>query len=261
MSDAAFLQEILANPDDDSVRLIYADWLEEQGNPRGTFIRTQIALNQETDPARRALLSNQEDLLLVAHEAEWSAAFRRRTVGWTFQRGFIHHIVLRPQRMIAVLDFLSHLTPLDQMRLVENAERTPPMREITWLSMNPVLQRMRMLDLSATHMDSQTLGALSASPYLEGLRHLDLSTNRIGDRGMSTLSTSPFLPHLVTLNLRGNLIAGTGLLDLTTRIQEDLKQGHPMHLQRLDLRGNPLGNTVRRAILRDRDLRRITLLD
>src|SRR5947209_1506964 len=37
--EGAFLEAIEANPDDDTLRLIYADWLEEQGDPLGEFIR------------------------------------------------------------------------------------------------------------------------------------------------------------------------------------------------------------------------------
>jgi uncharacterized protein (TIGR02996 family) len=45
--DEAFLQALLQTPDDDTPRLIYADWLEEQGDPRGEFIRLQCALAQK----------------------------------------------------------------------------------------------------------------------------------------------------------------------------------------------------------------------
>ena len=31
----AFLADIRDHPDDDTPRLIYADWLEERGDPRG----------------------------------------------------------------------------------------------------------------------------------------------------------------------------------------------------------------------------------
>ena len=50
----AFLHDILAHPDDDAPRLIYADWLDEHNDPRGEFIRTQCALAQlsEEDPRR-----------------------------------------------------------------------------------------------------------------------------------------------------------------------------------------------------------------
>lgn len=44
MEDAAFLQAILANPADDVPRLIYADWLEERGDPRGEYLRLEVAL-------------------------------------------------------------------------------------------------------------------------------------------------------------------------------------------------------------------------
>jgi uncharacterized protein (TIGR02996 family) len=32
--DDAFLQAIIERPDDDAPRLIYADWLDERGDPR-----------------------------------------------------------------------------------------------------------------------------------------------------------------------------------------------------------------------------------
>lgn len=47
MSDeAAFLQAICANPEDDTARLVFADWLDEHGNAdRAEFIRVQIRMN------------------------------------------------------------------------------------------------------------------------------------------------------------------------------------------------------------------------
>lgn len=40
-----FLSAIIADPDDDTVRLVMADWLEESGQAdRGAFIRTQVEL-------------------------------------------------------------------------------------------------------------------------------------------------------------------------------------------------------------------------
>lgn len=47
MDDEAFLEAIRASPQDDRVRLVYADWLEEHGDAdRAEFIRTQIALDR-----------------------------------------------------------------------------------------------------------------------------------------------------------------------------------------------------------------------
>jgi uncharacterized protein (TIGR02996 family) len=42
--DAAFLRQILAHPFDDGPRLVWADALDERGDPRGEFVRVQCEL-------------------------------------------------------------------------------------------------------------------------------------------------------------------------------------------------------------------------
>jgi uncharacterized protein (TIGR02996 family) len=42
--DQAFLAAIRASPEDDTIRLVYADWLDERGRPGGEFLRTEHAL-------------------------------------------------------------------------------------------------------------------------------------------------------------------------------------------------------------------------
>src|ERR1700738_3753443 len=43
--DDAFLADILTRPADDAPRLVYADWLDDHGDPdRAEFIRVQIEL-------------------------------------------------------------------------------------------------------------------------------------------------------------------------------------------------------------------------
>src|SRR5690348_9304066 len=76
--DDAFLRSILADPDSDTPRLVYADWLEEQGNPRGTFIRLQCARAKLTrhDADWKDLLA-QEAPLLRRFEEEWSKPIAR----------------------------------------------------------------------------------------------------------------------------------------------------------------------------------------
>jgi uncharacterized protein (TIGR02996 family) len=41
--DEAFIRAIVAAPADDAPRLVYADWLDERGDPRGTYLRAEIA--------------------------------------------------------------------------------------------------------------------------------------------------------------------------------------------------------------------------
>jgi uncharacterized protein (TIGR02996 family) len=44
--EEAFLQAIRTTPDDPTVRLVYADWLEERGDPRGEYLRLEHQLAQ-----------------------------------------------------------------------------------------------------------------------------------------------------------------------------------------------------------------------
>jgi uncharacterized protein (TIGR02996 family) len=47
MSDeAALLEAILANPEDETHLLVYADWLEERGDPRGQNIRANVEMSR-----------------------------------------------------------------------------------------------------------------------------------------------------------------------------------------------------------------------
>ncbi len=71
----SFLADIRANPDDDAVRLVFADWLEDNGDPdRAEFIRLQVRLAQlpEYDPARFEMEERSQDLL-AEHQARWLA--------------------------------------------------------------------------------------------------------------------------------------------------------------------------------------------
>src|SRR4051812_35277558 len=91
-----FLQAVLASPDDDILRLIYADWLQEHGNPRGEFIRVQSELARLPEhEERRAELAAREQSLLQCHEAEWAAPVEPFAHHWVFRRGFVEAVHLR----------------------------------------------------------------------------------------------------------------------------------------------------------------------
>jgi uncharacterized protein (TIGR02996 family) len=69
--DEAFLQDIIESPDDDSLRLIYADFLDERGDPRGEFIRVQCELARlsAANPRRTELVARERELLEQHEEA------------------------------------------------------------------------------------------------------------------------------------------------------------------------------------------------
>jgi uncharacterized protein (TIGR02996 family) len=66
--EAAFRAALALRPDDESVRQVFADWLEERGDPRAEFLRLQLRLDHlaETDSAWGALCAR-ERALMAAH--------------------------------------------------------------------------------------------------------------------------------------------------------------------------------------------------
>jgi uncharacterized protein (TIGR02996 family) len=56
----SFLEDIVANPDDDGPRLVYADWLDEHGDStRAEFIRLQFGnlTYDQADPSFILIIS------------------------------------------------------------------------------------------------------------------------------------------------------------------------------------------------------------
>lgn len=99
MNPQRFLEEIARAPADDAPRLVYADWLTAQGDPRGEFISLQCALaSQPPSPPSNAIgfrvkkpndikreaLRRRHDQLLGANRPSWSAG-----ADVSFVRGFI----------------------------------------------------------------------------------------------------------------------------------------------------------------------------
>src|SRR5579872_576249 len=82
----ALLQAVLEAPDDDTLRLVYADRLEEQGDvARAEFIRVQVELARlpENDPRAPALKAREHELL-SAHYRAW----RQELPSWARTRAF-----------------------------------------------------------------------------------------------------------------------------------------------------------------------------
>src|SRR4051794_18139432 len=87
-TERCLLQAIWDDIDDDDARLVYADFLEEKGDPRGEFIRLQVA----RDRAGSHNASAREQALLDRHFDEWARAaqpFDASKVRLIFERGFI----------------------------------------------------------------------------------------------------------------------------------------------------------------------------
>jgi uncharacterized protein (TIGR02996 family) len=79
----AFQAAICARPDDDHLRLVYADWLQERGDPRGELIRLLHTLTQAVEVPERDRL---EDRLrgLVAAGVQAVGPFFTNSIGMKF---------------------------------------------------------------------------------------------------------------------------------------------------------------------------------
>jgi uncharacterized protein (TIGR02996 family) len=62
--ETAFLQAIRDRPTEDGPRLIYADWLDERGDPRGEIIRLDCTLRTQSGGKEAADLQKRRDRLL-----------------------------------------------------------------------------------------------------------------------------------------------------------------------------------------------------
>src|SRR5919108_156006 len=93
------LESALAdNPDDLASHMAYADFLTEQGDPRGEFIRVQLALEDESVPAgERKRLRQRERELLDAHEREWLGELAPILLGTPEEQRALFAAELKPE--------------------------------------------------------------------------------------------------------------------------------------------------------------------
>jgi uncharacterized protein (TIGR02996 family) len=235
----AFVQAILDDPDDDSLRLIYADWLEERGDPRGEFIRVQYALaGMDADDPRRPPLEARERALLKEHGAVWAGPLPQLVKEYSFCRGFVGEVTLGAESFLERGAELFRLSPVQTVRLSGWGS------QIAAVANAPHLSRVRGLDLRHLRLfdvGSAPLRTLLDSLYLDRLTSLDLTSNYMGDAGAALLAGSPRMAGVTALHQGVNGIGIPGLLSLA-------RSSYFTRLATLDLRGNPLGHPWVQAI-------------
>jgi uncharacterized protein (TIGR02996 family) len=196
--EKGFLQAIVENPEDDTPRLIYADWLDEHGQPaHAEFIRAQCALAQlPEEDDRRWELAARERLLLWQHGKHWTGPLRGLVRRWRFRRGFIEEVALPAGRFLEHAAELFRLAPVRRVRLTDAVDVLPHLARL------PYLARLHGLDLSHQRIDAMLFGELANSPHLTSLRELNLrGTLLCNNAGMRFLAALPALANLTSLDL------------------------------------------------------------
>jgi uncharacterized protein (TIGR02996 family) len=257
MSDGqALLRAILDDPDDDAPRLIYADWLEENGDAaRAAFIRAQITLARlPQDDSDRDRLVQTERTLWKANRDAWKAWVPAWAKVTEFNRGFVERIQCSAADFIARADEVRAHTPLLSLRVDSTREMAVP------LFRSRALDGLRTLRI-AVRVDRGDWQHLGECPYLGRLTTLVFNSNLYPDELVSALIRSSALPALQSLRvawftlgdeLTARLVgsrwtARLHSLDLghngisTNGAKAIIDSPHLETIGRLSLRGNPLG--------------------
>ena len=206
----AFLEAIRDDPDDDSHRLIFADWLDDNGDPdRAEFIRAQCELARPLLAAdRRAALQKRETELLQAHRAAWLGPLHR-VVTWEadqFRRGFLEVMKVRPRTMIDLADEFRARVPAAIVNLYGG-------------------------------FGAPALKALATAPGMEWVAGLRFEYPRMPESGLIQIGESAGLPRLTAITIQGGAFTSGGLRTLFT-------SPHRQALRRLSLDLSSFRNTA-----------------
>jgi uncharacterized protein (TIGR02996 family) len=241
--DAAFLEDIRAHPEDDTPRLIYADWLEDHDQPeRAEFIRLQCEREcLPDDDERQEMLPEREWQLLDAHEQTWAAPLRGMVERWQFRRGFIEWVEMTADAFLEHAQPLFHLAPIRQVRLTRAGGRLFSLASSHWL------RNLTALYLWGNHIRAEGAMTLASCPHLVNLTTLDLTDNRIGDEGAAALAASPHLTNLTALVLSENRIGDAGATALGA--SRSLANLTTLHLSHNNIRSEGAAALVSSAYL------------
>jgi len=273
-----FLADIVENIDDDTPRLVYADWLAENGHDdRAEFIRVQVerARRPAWDGAQVRLRLREQELLKL-HGEKWLAELPAiEGAKWEgFRRGIVAEVsfasfeamrqsahacrVLAPVEAVTVRwprsgEAGQAGTPIAELRELSLTGRPNDENEIAWLADSPQLSTL--CSLTARGLWPEGLGRLVASPHLAGLKALRLPANNLGNAGILELIRAPSLTGLEKLDLSGR--------GVTERYHDDPAVSSPgmeslagwaglATVRSLSLSGNELGRAGLRALFRSR---------
>src|SRR5579884_921107 len=102
----AFLADILAHPEDDAPRLIYADWLDETGDDadraRAEFIRLECQAARVDEEDVREELQARADALLSRFRTAWFGDIAELVEVYNTRRGFVGQVG------VSARNFLEH---------------------------------------------------------------------------------------------------------------------------------------------------------
>jgi uncharacterized protein (TIGR02996 family) len=200
----ALLRAIADDPDDDTPRLVYADWQDEHGQPEhAELIRVQCEaerLKGHAHTARRqALRARAKGLLKTpALRPMYGTAYDREDV----TRGFLAETTVLVSLAADPIDRGSAGVPMDKvldLRVVFEGPITPDLA--TGAAGCPWLGRATHFDFHDADVGPKALARLAASPHLGGLRELDFWLSRVDAGEFARMVLAPAARNLREVSL------------------------------------------------------------
>jgi uncharacterized protein (TIGR02996 family) len=204
-----FLRSIVAEPHDDAHRLVYADWLEDNGDPqRAEFIRVQLELEPMRDRyeiPRATELHKLEESLIHEHQKKWLDQMPKDWDDWrtgtslSFRRGFPDTLATPAPTFLkqgpAILKLHPTIRRVVLFRLHGHGEQ---------LAACAALEAVPELELACWYSDADAR-AVAASPHISQLRVLELWLGRqsglLDTRLCRIMASSKAWPNLQQLTL------------------------------------------------------------
>lgn len=246
------MQAICEQPRDSAVRLVYADWLEERGDPRAEFIRVQVALASlpDEDPKRVELAAREQALLRECGE-RWMLPRWPGIVWGEYERGFVSSLEAQSWQVLEdQLEEIFAVAPITRLRIRDRL----PLDAVQAFVQSKYFSRLDAIDLRDTGLDPTGIQIFASAIGLRSIRWLNLGVNRLGDLGAQELVSSPHLVQLERLDLGTNRIGPSGAAALAVA-------AHMQKLEKLDLWHNDLGPLGARRLAESAFFRRLTTLD
>lgn len=208
---AALLRAIAAAPWDDLPRLVFADWLDENGEPeRAEYIRLEIEIERQLgvgqNPPADQLARRRQ---FGESVSKWHAELPKLpglTWGKRFRRGF------PVAATVSILEqILRHAHAFDGIVPIESLKaRSVGVRAWDKFLESPLLPRLRLLDFTGCELGNDAVADLARTPGVSHLTFLGLARNGLSDGAAVTLAASAFLANLEVLDIEFNDVTDAG---------------------------------------------------
>lgn len=247
---AALLAAIADRPDDDTPRLVYADWLDDHAGDlpdpaaarvRAEFIRVQCEATRLAHLPTALLqgyaeLYRRQDALLTYHRRDLIGPLSDDIgpLDAVFDRGFVSELRLDAPTFVANARAVATLSPRPLVTVVGAARYLDALAAVG--SGLATVTAVEMQSERWPENQSLTAGQLTLAfgghPW-DRLRRLDLEGARVGDEGVVVVAVCFGHRKLTHLDVSGNDISDNGVLLLTrtplwSRLRSLVLGGNPI---------------------------------